>query len=58
MTTRNGRMLQNRIAQIFLRPKRLAAIEACLIGLVSGLAARALGESVSWLGAGDSTPPA
>lgn len=50
MITRNGRILQNQIAQIFLRPKRLAAIEACVIGLVSGLAAIALGESVSWLG--------
>lgn len=50
MITRNGRMLQNQIAQIFLRPKRLAAIEACVIGLVSGLAAMALGESVGWLG--------
>lgn len=42
-------MLQNQIAQIFLRPKRLAAIEACVIGLISGLAAIALGESVGWL---------
>ena len=50
MMTRNGRMLQNQIAQIFLRPKRQAAIEACVIGLVSGLAAIALGESVGWLG--------
>ncbi len=50
MISRNGRILQNQIAQIFLRPKRLAAIEACVIGLVSGLAAIALGESVSWLG--------
>jgi CIC family chloride channel protein len=50
MITRTGRMLQNQIAQIFLRPKRLAAIEACVIGLVSGLAAIALGESVGWLG--------
>jgi CIC family chloride channel protein len=43
-------MLHNQLAQIFLRPKRLAAIEACVIGLVSGLAAIALGESVGWLG--------
>jgi chloride channel protein, CIC family len=43
-------MLQHRLSQIFLRPQRLAVIEACLIGLVSGLAAMTLGESVSWLG--------
>jgi chloride channel protein, CIC family len=47
---RNGQILWNRLSQLFLRPKRLAAVEACAIGLVSGLAAMALGESVSWLG--------
>ena len=45
-----GRRLQHRLSQILLRPQRLAVIEACLIGLVSGLAAMTLGESVSWLG--------
>lgn len=50
MTIRNGQILRNQISQIFLRPKRLAAIQACAIGLVSGLAAMGLGESVSWLG--------
>lgn len=33
-----------------VRPKRLAIIEACLIGLVSGLAAVLLGQSIGWLG--------
>ena len=34
-----------------LRPKRLAFVEACLIGLVSGLAAVLLGQAVDWAGA-------
>lgn len=33
-----------------LRSKRLAIAEACLIGLVSGLAAVLLGQGVGWLG--------
>ncbi len=40
----------NRFLQLLSRPKRLAVFEACLIGLVAGLAAVALGESVAWLG--------
>jgi chloride channel protein, CIC family len=50
MAIRNGQMLWSYLSQMFLRPKRLAVLEACLIGLVSGLAAITLGESVSWLG--------
>ncbi len=50
MTIRNGQRLWHQISQLFLRPKRLAVLEACLIGLVAGLAAMALGESVSLLG--------
>ncbi|MCY7336376.1 MAG: hypothetical protein LH613_09235 [Chamaesiphon sp.] len=42
MTTRNNRILQNRIAQICLRPKRLAAIEACVNIRNSGWAWRCL----------------
>ncbi|MEA5502566.1 chloride channel protein [Halotia wernerae UHCC 0503] len=34
-----------------LRPKRLAFFQACLIGLVSGLAAVLLGQAVDWAGA-------
>ncbi|WGV28731.1 chloride channel protein [Halotia branconii] len=33
-----------------LRPKRLAFFQACLIGLVSGLAAVLLGQAVEWAG--------
>ncbi|MGC8712548.1 MAG: chloride channel protein [Leptodesmis sp.] len=43
-------IFRNRFLQLLSRPKRLAAFEACLIGLVSGLAAVALGQSVGWLG--------
>jgi chloride channel protein, CIC family len=50
MTIRIGQRLWHQISQSILRPKRLAVLEACLIGLVAGLAAMALGESVSWLG--------
>ncbi len=50
MTIATGKILYNRILQLLLRPKRLAALEACAIGLVAGLAAMALGESVSLLG--------
>ncbi len=34
----------------FLRPKNLAIFEACVIGLVSGLAAVSLKQGVGWLG--------
>lgn len=37
-------------SQLFLRPKRLAIFEACLIGLVSGLAGVLLKLGVGWLG--------
>ncbi|HEY9836645.1 MAG TPA: hypothetical protein V6D27_07080, partial [Vampirovibrionales bacterium] len=39
-----------RLRAFFLRPKRLAMFEACLIGLVSGLAAVFLKQGVGWLG--------
>ncbi len=42
--------MRNRLSQLLSRPKQLAAVEACAIGLVAGLAAMALGESVSLLG--------
>lgn len=45
-----GHMLWNRFSQVLVRPKRLAIFEACLIGLVSGLAALLLGEGIGWLG--------
>ncbi|MFB2970139.1 chloride channel protein [Aerosakkonema sp. BLCC-F183] len=35
---------------LLLSPKRLAIVEACLIGLVSGLAAVLLKQGVGWLG--------
>jgi chloride channel protein, CIC family len=35
-----------------LQPKQLAILEACLIGLISGLAAVLLKQSVGWLGTG------
>ena len=37
-------------SQLFLRPKRLAIFEACLIGLVAGLAGVLLKLGVGWLG--------
>jgi len=37
-------------SQLFLRPKRLAIFEACLIGLVAGLAGVLLKSGVGWLG--------
>lgn len=37
-------------SQLFLRPKRLAIFEACLIGLVAGLAGVFLKLGVGWLG--------
>lgn len=45
-----GKILWKRCSQLLLRPKRLAIFEACLIGLVSGMAAVVLGQSVGWLG--------
>jgi CIC family chloride channel protein len=45
-----GHILWNRLAHWLVRPKRLAVFEACLIGLVSGLAALLLGDCVGWLG--------
>lgn len=47
---RLGHILWKRLSRMVLRPKRLAIFEACLIGLVSGLAAALLGQSVGWLG--------
>ncbi|MBO3458295.1 chloride channel protein [Aetokthonos hydrillicola Thurmond2011] len=43
-------ILWSRLSRLLLQPKRLAIFEACLIGLVSGLAAVFLGQSVGWLG--------
>ncbi|MDQ2099728.1 MAG: chloride channel protein [Tychonema bourrellyi B0820] len=37
-------------SQLFLQPKRLAIFEACLIGLISGLAGVLLKLGVGWLG--------
>jgi CIC family chloride channel protein len=37
-------------SQLFLRPKRLAIFEACLIGLVAGIAGVLLKLGVGWLG--------
>ncbi|WP_103123472.1 chloride channel protein [Nostoc cycadae] len=45
-----GKSLWNRLSHKLFRPKRLAIFEACLIGLVSGLAAVLLGQGVGWLG--------
>ncbi|BAZ68617.1 MAG: chloride channel protein [Pelatocladus maniniholoensis HA4357-MV3] len=47
---RIGQTLWKRLSQTLVRPKRLAIFEACLIGLVSGLAAVLLGQGVGWLG--------
>ena len=47
---RIGLIFRNRLLQFFSRPKRLAVLEACLIGLVAGLAAVSLGYSIGWLG--------
>ena len=44
-------IVQTRFSRLLARPKQLAIFEACLIGLVSGLAAVLLGQSVGWLGA-------
>ncbi len=45
-----GQVGWKRFSNWILRPKHLAIIEACLIGLISGLAAVLLGQAVSWLG--------
>ncbi|MDZ8188479.1 MAG: chloride channel protein [Nostoc sp. ChiSLP02] len=50
MLVRN-KILWLRLWRQLLRPKRLAFFEACLIGLVSGLAAVLLGQAVDWAGA-------
>ncbi|MBH8564595.1 chloride channel protein [Nostoc sp. CENA67] len=46
-----GKILWLRLSRQLLRPRRLAFVEACLIGLVSGLAAVLLGQAVDWAGA-------
>ncbi len=43
-------VLWKRFINSLVRPKRLAIFQACLIGLVAGLAAVLLGESISWFG--------
>lgn len=47
---RLGQIFSTRLSHQLLRPKRLAILEASLIGLVSGLAAVLLGQGVGWLG--------
>jgi len=47
---RIGKLIWSRFSHLLLRPKRLAIFEACLIGLVSGLAALLLAQGVGWLG--------
>ncbi|MBD2440469.1 chloride channel protein [Nostoc sp. FACHB-110] len=46
-----SKILWLRLLRQMLRPKRLAFVEACVIGLVSGLAAVLLGQAVDWAGA-------
>ncbi len=46
-----GKILWLRLSRQLLRPRRLAFVEACIIGLVSGLAAVLLGQAVDWAGA-------
>ncbi|MBN3946971.1 MAG: chloride channel protein [Nostoc sp. NMS7] len=46
-----GKILWLRLSRQLLQPRRLAFVEACLIGLVSGLAAVLLGQAVDWAGA-------
>ncbi|MHC5736554.1 chloride channel protein [Nostoc sp.] len=46
-----GKIVWLRLSRQMLRPKRLAFVEACLIGLVSGVAAVLLGQAVDWAGA-------
>ncbi|MEH2270411.1 MAG: chloride channel protein [Nostoc sp.] len=46
-----GKIVWLRLSRQMLRPRRLAFVEACLIGLVSGVAAVLLGQAVDWAGA-------
>ncbi|WP_096602308.1 chloride channel protein [Calothrix sp. NIES-2100] len=46
-----GKILWLRLYRQMLQPRRLAFVEACVIGLVSGLAAVLLGQAVDWAGA-------
>ncbi|MEH2084789.1 MAG: chloride channel protein [Nostoc sp.] len=46
-----GKILWLRLSRQMLQPRRLAFVEACLIGLVSGVAAVLLGQTVDWAGA-------
>jgi len=46
----SGKQIRAWFSQQLLQSKRLAIAEACLIGLVSGLAAVLLGQEVGWLG--------
>ncbi|MBD2240019.1 chloride channel protein [Aulosira sp. FACHB-113] len=46
-----GKILWLRLYRQMLQPRRLAFFEACVIGLVSGLAAVVLGQAVDWAGA-------
>ncbi|MEH2359680.1 hypothetical protein [Nostoc sp.] len=46
-----GKILWLRLSRQLVQPRRLAFVEACLIGLVSGLAAVLLGQAVDWAGA-------
>ncbi|WP_224095400.1 chloride channel protein [Nostoc sp. MS1] len=45
-----SKILGLRFLRQLLRPKRLAFVEACVIGLVSGFAAVILGQAVDWAG--------
>lgn len=42
--------LSRRLHLYFLEPRRLALLEACFIGLISGLAAVILRQGIGWLG--------
>ena len=46
----SGKRIRAWFSRQLLQSKRLAIAEACLIGLVSGLAAVLLGQGVGWLG--------
>lgn len=46
-----GKILWLRLSRQLVQSRRLAFLEACLIGLVSGLAAVLLGQAVDWAGA-------
>ncbi len=56
-TSKGFREQQKIIAYLLLHPKRLAIIEACLIGIVSGLAGVFFRQGVGWLGTWRVTPP-